>query len=777
MIRNYLITAYRNILRQKGYSLIIVIGLTIGIAIFGLILLYVNNEFRVDRFNKNFNRIYRMETENWAILGTAYGPEIASNFPEVTTFSRVSCWEGSSVTVKRADKMTKLEDMLYADSSVFKIFSFHMIEGDPDKALSAPFSVILTQSEARKLFGKEDPMGQILKVNNKHDYTVTGIIKDVPRFHLNVNAIAAFHTLKYTSSDSLFMEHHDQWNYYTFFLLKDKTDPKLLEKKINDFYAGKEFWYGQKPNFTLRPLKDIYFTQVKNDFPNPKSNKGMMILLMSIGIFILVIGCVNFINLTTARSSKRSQEIGVRKVMGASQRSLVLQFLGEAVMITLVSTELALVLIELLKPGFCNLIGKELSVETDTKIWYLVLAIPFPVIIGVLSGFYPAMYLNKFKPVSALRKEKTKGRGALFFKRALIVLQFTISIFLIIATLTVYKQLNYVRNKELGFNKENIITLTLNNELVANLETLKDRLLSNPVITNVSFSTQSFGDIGWQESLIIKGEGKQYTYLAADPEFLPTMELRIKEGRNFERSNPTDMGKVLLNEEAVRHFQLTSPVGAMIGEGPQKLEVLGVLKDFHFNSLHSPIAPLVIRWYHNYMENANIRINGSPRVAIEHIQKIWSGMSPNFIFEYRFMDESFDKLYKSEMKLGKIFMFMALLAILIASIGLLGLSSYLAEQRTKEIGVRKVMGASENSIIWDLTSEFTMWVLVSGFIAIPAAYIVMNNWLNQFAYHTAIDTSILIISWLVGILIAALTVSWQAYKAANKNPVEALRYE
>ena len=777
MIRNYFKTAFRNIVRQKIYSLIIVLGLTIGITVFGLILMYVNNEFHVDSFNKNIDRIYRLETEDWAILGTAYGPELAANLPEISEFTRISSFEGASVNIKRDEDLLKLEHMLYADSSFFKIFSFNMVAGDPQRALSTPFSVVLTESEAKRIFGNNDPMGKLLKINNKFDFTVTGIVKDVPRFHMKTNAIASFHSLRYMYNDSSFLEHYDQWNYYTFFLLKENTNPKLLENKIINYYTGRANWKDTKPFFQLRPLKEIYFTQVKNDMASQKSNKSMMYLLMAVGVFILVIACVNFINLTTARSAKRSQEIGIRKTMGASKANLMFQFLGEAILITLISTELALVLMELLKPEFCNLVGKDLTIETDTKIWFLVLAIPFPIIIGIISGFYPALYLNRFQPISAIKKLKTRGTGSLLLRRTLIVFQFTISIFLIIATLTVYKQLNYIKNKELGFTKDQVVLLGLNNDLLKNKETFRERLLSNPGITNVSFSTQTFGNITWQESVRVDADRKQFTFLGVDPEFTQTMGLTLKEGKLFNRLNPTDKGKVIINEETARFFQLKNPIGTDIGSDGRKLEVIGVLKDFNFNSLHKAVPPLVVMWNDNFVRFANIKISGSPMEAMHHIKKVWSELCPDFIFEYNFLDESFDNLYKSEMKLGKTFIFLALLAIIIASMGLLGLSSYLAEQRTKEIGVRKVLGASEGSIVWKLTSEFTTWVLISGLIAVPAAWIVMDKWLCQFAYHTYMDWSIFLCAWAIALVIAAVTVSWQSFKVALNNPSEALRYE
>ncbi|NJK94060.1 MAG: FtsX-like permease family protein [Bacteroidales bacterium] len=465
MLKNYLITAFRNIARQKGYSLIIILGLTTSIAIFGLILLYVTGEYQTDKFNKYYNHIYRLETEEWAILGTAYGPELASSFPEIEYFTRISAFEGNSVTIRKDDKLIKLEHMLYADSSITNIFTFDFIQGNPKTALSVPFSVVLTKSEAGKLFDTEDPMGKVLRIDNKFNFTVTGIIRDVPSFHLKTNAIASFPTLKDIYNNPEFLNNYGQWNYHTFFRLKPNVNPRQLEQKIINFYTGKANWKDSKPFFMLRPLKEIYFTHVKYNIANPGGDRTMLTLFLSIGIFIVIIACVNFINLTTARASGRSKEIGVRKVLGAGKASLVYQFLGEAILITFISTELALVLMELLRPIFGNLIAKDVSPGTGSSFWMLMLALPFPVLIGIIAGSYPAIYLNRFSPISTLKKEKTSGKGSLVFRRILITFQFTISIFLIVATLTVKKQLNYFRDKKLGFDKEHIITLKINGEL------------------------------------------------------------------------------------------------------------------------------------------------------------------------------------------------------------------------------------------------------------------------------------------------------------------------
>ncbi len=467
----------------------------------------------------------------------------------------------------------------------------------------------------------------------------------------------------------------------------------------------------------------------------------MLRLYMIIAIFILSIACVNFVNLTIALSANRSREIGVRKVMGARRANLVTQFLGESIIYALIATEFSLVLMDLLRPVFNNLVQRQLAMSSLSWLWILLLVLALPLIIGLVAGIYPAMYLTRFKPVIALKSEKTRGRGSLIFRQSLIVGQFAISIVLIIATLTVHKQLVFLQKADLGFSNDNIINVNLNSSLMKNPETLRGMLLGNTDIQMVSLSTQSMENVTWQEGLDVNNESKQYTYLGVDAEFIPLMGMTLLEGRNFMTDNRSDSGKVIINEEAIAYFGLKQPVtGQMLGTGERRFEILGVVKDFHFNSLRNPIGPLVMSLQSKWLSTANIRVN-SVRIpeAIAHIQKTWNVLSPDFLFNYWFLDKSYEKLYKDEERLGRLFLYLAILAIFIASLGLLGLSSFLAEQRIKEIGIRKATGDTTNGIILMFTREFVKWVFISGIVAIPLAWYTMNSWLNGFAYHVSMD--------------------------------------
>jgi len=437
MITNYFLTAFRNIIRHRTFSIIIVLGLTIGLAIFILIFQYVAHELSCDRFNQNFDSIYRLEYNDWALTGTAYAPEIAGQFPEVISSTRVSCWEGSGAMINIGDKRMKIPNLVYADSGFFNIFSFRFIKGNPGHAIDMPNSVVLTESTARSIFGDEDPMNKSFRVNNKEIFTVTGIIEDVNRFHLKVDALASFVSLAGFSDNPNFLNNHSSWNYYTYFNLKDKSDPVALAGKINSYYASLPRWNDSKPQFSLRPLKEIYFTHVKWDFPMTKANRSVLKLYMLIGIFILTIACINFINLTIARAANRSREIGVRKVMGARRKNLIVQFLGESVIYALIATELSLVLMNILQPVFNNLVERQLSFSAIQWWWIVFLVVLLPLLVGILAGIYPAIYLTHFRPVVTLKSEKTRGKSSLFFRYSLIVGQFTISIILIIVTFTI----------------------------------------------------------------------------------------------------------------------------------------------------------------------------------------------------------------------------------------------------------------------------------------------------------------------------------------------------
>jgi putative ABC transport system permease protein len=778
MFKSYLLTAIRNMLRHKSFSAIIIVGLTIGIAIFGLVFAYVQNELTYDRFNLHYSSIYRLESPDWALTGTAYAPELAMQFPEILSSARISCWEGNEVTVKAGEKMMTLNHVIYADSAVFNIFTFKFLKSSPQRCFESVQSIVLTESTARRIFGDEDPMNKTVRINNMLNFTVTGVIADVSRFHIPINGLANFLSLAKTNPDPSFLNHYDTWNYYTYLRLKDGSDFRQLESKINRFYSGRALWVDRAPDFFLRPLSEVYYTPVKNDMSSQKGSKAMLLIYLITAIFILCIACVNFINLSIAQSASRSREIGVRKSAGARRFDLIGQFTGEAILYAFLATELSLVLMELLRPFFNSLVQRDITLLSLNMGWIVFLVIILPLGIGVLAGLYPALHLSRFNAIMTMKSEKTRGRGSLGFRRMLIVLQFTISIMLIMGTFVVYKQLSLIRNANLGYNKENILQLTMNAELDKNIMPFRELLMRNPSVKGVSLSTQTIASIGWQEGIDVDGTNKPFTYLGVDTGYLSLMEIKILEGRGFQALSG-DSNKAILNEAAVSYFNLKSPVvGQYIGTGTYRIEILGVVKDFHFHSLRDPIGPLVIGLRKNWLSTVNIKISGENITStLRHIETVWDKICPEIVFNYRFLDDQYQQLYEGEMRLGKTFIFLAMLAIFIACIGLYGLSSLLAGQRIKEIGVRKVLGDTSNGIAWIFGREFTNWILISALIAIPVSWFVMNKWLHTFAYHVQIDAFILVASFVIAWVVALVTIYLQILKYAVKNPVEALRYE
>lgn len=779
MIQNYLLTALRNIMRYRYFSAIIIAGLTLGIAVFLLVFTYVRNELSFDRFNEHYQSIYRLEMPDWALTGTAYGPELSGEFPEIKSGARVSCWEGGNVTIRMGDRLINLSNLAYADSGFLDIFTLRFISGNPRNALNKPNSVILTETTARKLFGKEDAMNKTFMVNNKAVLTVTGVIEDVSRFHLKINAIAPFSVLKTFYDHPDFLNQYGSWNYYTYFRLAESAEPEILEGKINKFYNGRIFWEDNPPEFSLRPLREIYYTHVKNDFPLTKANKPMLRIYLLVAVFILIIACVNFINLAIAKATTRSKEIGVRKVTGAGRHNLIIQFLGETVIYAAVATIFALIVLEILRPVFNNLVQRDLSWLSFGWGWLIALVMILPLAIGVVAGLYPAYYLTRFNAVVTMKGVKTKGRESLLFRRMLIVLQFTITVMLIIGTFTVYKQLNYFRKAEVGYNKDNIIQLHMNASLNEHRDAFKQMLLSNPSIKGVSLSTQSLENVSWQESIEVEAESKSFTYLGTDTEFLPMMGIEMAEGRSFRSDMPSDSGKVVINEEAVSYFGLKQPViGKFIGTGGRRFEVLGVARDFHYHSLHSPIGPIIMGLRKDWLSTVSIRFeNRNVREVINHLETVWSKLSPDFLFEYRFLDESYQKLYSDEKRLGTTFIYLAFLAVFIACIGLLGLSAFITERRMKEIGIRKTMGDTTSGIVTKFSREFGTLVLISGLLAVPLSWLLMNKWLGTFAYHAKVDVFLMASACVIALLVALVTVYFQISRIANRNPVDALRYE
>jgi putative ABC transport system permease protein len=794
MFKNYLKFAIRNIVKHKGCSFINILGLSVGMACFLLIMLFVQHELSIDRHHENSERIYRIQGENGRQISTApaVGKWIAENIIEAEKVVRFKFRHDYLVKYRPNNDPTRertivVRDFGWSDPTVFDVFSFPPITGDPGTALDDPFALVLTESVAQRLFGSENPIGKTLEINNRFEYHVTAVIEDLKRTHLRFDVLAPFENLGKIIGQSE-LDSFESWNLATFVLLPTNQDTAVVAGKITDLFHDrlKELWNVDFV-FDLFPLEDIFFS-AGSSFRNHGS-RPLVFVFMAVAVFILLIACVNFLNLSTARASLRTKEVGIKKVVGSTRKSLIIQFLGESVLFSLISFVAAVGLVSLFLPEFNRLMQRSLSMDYFYNPLILLVFIAGAVLVGILAGIYPAFYLSAFQPVSVLKGERTKGIRSGIFRKVLISFQFTVSIILIIATLVVLKQIQYIRNKDLGFQKEHIVYMEIprNKDIRDNKQAFKNRLMQHPLIHNVTYSQGRPGIVYNWEGFEYKGERNGYAIFTVDPDYVDVYGLEILTGRNFSREMLTDPYRTcLLNETAVRQLGLEKPVGTILRHDdlggssfPVKdVEVIGVVRDFHYQALQYEIQPMMFGWNDPWLWMISVKI-AAERVpeTLAYIEKTWKEFSPGFPFDFHFIDELVDSQYKNEERLAKTIGYFAALGIFIACLGLFALASFLAEQRTKEIGVRKVLGASVGGILMLQSKEFAKWVVAGNVVAWPLAYYAMNKWLADFAYRTDIGVWPFITAAVLALSIALLTVGYQSIKAATANPVDSLRYE
>ena len=793
MTGNYLRVFYRLIKKHKGYSFINFAGLTLGIGVFMLITLFVQHEFSVDKHQKNLNRIYRVQGENMRQLSTApaVGKLISENIPEALKVVRFKFRHDYLVKYlpnndPSREKTTVIRNFGWADSTVFDVFTFSFITGDPKTALEDPFALILTESVAQRIFGNEEAIGQTLMVNNRHEYHVTAVMKDLERTHLRFDVLAPFENLGKIIGQSE-LDSFNSWNLATYVLLPETHDRVAVAGKITNLFHDtlKESWNVDFA-FELFPLKDLYFSAV---LYGHQGNKQMVYVFMAIAVFILLIACVNFLNLSTARASLRAKEVGIKKVVGSTRKRLVTQFLGESILFSLVSFVAAIGLAATFLQEFSNLTQRSLTMDYFWSPLVLIIFIGGVILVGILAGIYPAFYMSAFRPVAALKGGRAKGVRSGGFRKVLISFQFAISITLIFATSVVLKQLHYIKNKDLGFQKNHIVYMEIarNRSIRDNKEAFKNRLMQLPQIYNVTYSQGRPGLVYNWEGFEHKGERSSYAIFTVDPDYFDVYGLEIIAGRNFSREMSTDhLRTCLLNETAVRTLELKEPVGTILRHSDlggssfpvNDVEVIGVVKDFHYQTLRFPIQPQMFGWNDPWLWMISVKISAENVPAtIAHIEKTWQEFSPEFPFDFHFVDDLVENQYQNEERLAKTIGYFAGLGIFIACLGLFGLAAFMAEQRTKEIGVRKVLGASVGRILLLLSKEFSKWVIVANIVAWPLAYFAMNKWLADFAYRTDIGVWPFVLSATLALTIAMMTVSYQSIKAATANPIDSLRYE
>ena len=799
MLINYIKIALRNLKRHKGYTFINIAGLAIGMACCILIILYIYSELNYDRYHENADRIYRLGTNfdvgkahaKTAVSNHPICPTLSRDYPEVLNAARIRPYMQRTL-VEYKEKQFFEEKIFYADNSVFDVFSFPMIRGDHKSALVTAYSLVITEDVAKKYFADEDPIGKILRLNNDSDFTVTGIIKNVPpNSHFTFDMLCSFETLYQHNP-----EQRERWmgdfNNYTYLLLQENYDFRELEQKfppLIDKHIGRILKpLGGKVEFFLQPLTSIHLHSNLVGEISGNSDIAYIYIFAAIALFILLIACINFMNLSTARSAKRAKEVGIRKVLGSYRGQLIRQFLSESITYSFLAFFIALTLVQLALPLFRSLSGTTLNFQFAEISWLIPCLIGFVFLVGLVAGSYPAFFLSAFRPVRVLKGHSKAGTANSRFRSVLVVLQFAISIVLIAGTSVIMNQLHYMKERRLGFNKEHVVVLPImEGSIMQSIETIKKELKSHNGVVSVAASSNVPGHgTSRQNAFLPEGfelnESQMMGAISIDHNFIPTFDMEVVAGRNFSPGFVTDSSKsVLINDTAAQEFGWDDPVGKTIteltGNGITKT-VIGVVRDFHVESLHKKIEPLYIENEPSGFDYISIRIR--PRNisgTMDFLRKKWKEFDSTGTFDYVFLDESFDSQYRAEERLSTIFSYFTLFAIFIACLGLFGLASFTAEQRTKEIGIRKVLGASVYGIVILLSKEFAKWVLIANIIAWPVAYYAMNKWLQDFAYRINMGVWIFILAGVLTLIIALLTVSYQAVKAALSNPVEALRYE
>ncbi|MFC1726612.1 ABC transporter permease [candidate division KSB1 bacterium] len=788
MLRNYIKVAFRNIFRQKGYSLINITGLAVGIASCILILLWVQDELSYDRYHENADFLYRVVEEQHysggkvfpvAVTPAPLAPALKEEFPEIINSMRYS--RAPNLLVRYNDRIFYEPRVGMADPAIFEMFSFEFIKGDPKTALNSLYSVVITEDMVEKYFGSEDPIGKSFKIENRYDLLVTGVIKNVPgNSHLRYDMLVPFLILEATG------RRMDRWgnnSYFTYCQLAENAKMEDVNEKIGGLI--KKNMPQSVTTLYLQPLTKIH---LHSDFAADIGGHGeikYVYIFSLIAVFVLVIACINFMNLATARSGKRAREVGMRKVAGATRFDIIKQFLGESITLTLISLIVALGIVFLLLPSFNTLSGKEISMNIlgSSNIFAGLLAITL--FTGLIAGSYPAFFLSSFRPVRIVRGALKSGTKSINMRRVLVVLQFSLSIFLIIGTVIIHNQLNFIKNKEIGFDRERVVYMRFASQSSNYYENFKTELSRNSNIIGVSAANQlptyimnSTSGYGWEgknpdDVILIHNTAVNYDYFK-------TLKMEFIEGRAFSKEFPTDENEgYIVNEEMTKLLGEGSAVGKILqrGDGPGK--VIGVVKNFHFKSMSTQIEPMAIHFLKpGDFDLALIRIAGTDiSENLKFIEETWNKVAPNYPFEYSFLDESFNRLYRGEQRMGTLSNFFSILAILIACLGLFGLASFMAEQRTREIGIRKVLGASISNIVLLLSREFILLVAVSNIIAWPVSYYFLNKWLQNYVYHAELGVMVFLVSAFTAILIALITVSFQAFKAASSDPVKSIRIE
>ncbi len=810
MIKNYLKIAFRSLWKNKGFTFINIAGLAIGLACFILITLYVVDEMSYDKYNVNADNIYRVDADikfggnqlSLCVTSDPMGAVLKKDYPQVLEYTRIYGSEGDKL-VKKGNEYIDEDKIVYVDSTFFNVFTLPAVSGDTKTALNEPNTVVITQSIAKKYFADADATGKTLEID-KVPFKVTAVIKDIPHnSHFHFDFMMSMKNVEYDFGNFL------SNNFYTYILLQKGTDYEAFDKNftqvidkyilpqakqvvqmksMDDFKKG-----GNKLDYFLTPLTDIHLKSSR--FPELEANGNLQTVYIFgvIALFILIIACINFINLSTARSASRAKEVGIRKVLGTERNDLILQFLTESTLMAVISLIIAIAIAYFILPLFNDVAVKSLTISNIFSPGILPLLIALPFIVGILAGSYPAFVLSNFKPVSVLKGKINAGFKKSYLRSSLVVVQFFFSIALIIGTVVIYKQLNFIQTTNLGFNKDQVLIINGAGALGNNDKAFKNDVLNFTGVSSATISgylpvSSSRSDNSYSKDAVADASNMlSMQSWNVDYDYINTLGMQIVQGRNFSKEFGSDSTAFIINETAAKVLGYDDPIGKKIytnyQDGPndkrtlKSYTIIGVVKDFHFESLKQNIFPLGLRLGHNN-SLISFKVNtANAQPLVNQIESKWKTMAPGMPFSYRFMNDAFDNMYRGEQRIGKVAITFSVLAILIACLGLFGLITYMSEQRTKEIGVRKVLGASVTNVVILLSKDFLKLVVIAAITAFPVSWWLMHTWLQDFAYRIDISWWIFAVAGLITLFIALITVSFQAIKAAIANPVKSLRTE
>jgi putative ABC transport system permease protein len=809
MIRNYFKIAFRNLKKYKFISFINLFGLAIGLTCCLLILAFILNEVSYDKYNRNAGRIYRVTRSfnnqegavslNLSTIAPAFGPYFKNDFPDIERITRL--YPNGLTPFRYKDKLFNENNVFFADDQLFNVFTIQTVKGNPANALSEPYSAMLTEEMAAKYFGHEDPMNKIIRANNQFDVKVTGVYKAFPpNAHMHPDVLLSFSTLNDTAvygAENL----RTSWgnnSFFTFLLLPENYPVENMIARFPGFvdkHMDRNIYNGMAPSkFTklgLQKLTDIHLRS-KTDFEaEPNGDIARVYIFSIIAFFILIIACINYMNLSTARSALRAREIGIRKVIGARKKELIFQFLSESVLICWVAIVIAVLLTLLALPWLNEIAGQQISYLILLRWKVLLPLIMAPFVIGIISGIYPALFMSSFQPVKTLKGFFKVGGNSISFRKVLVVTQFAISIVLIITTAIVFQQLHYMQNKSLGYNKDHLVILPYSNDVGKQYDAFRAAVLKNPSFKDMGRSSRipTGRLLDAQNASTMSGDSlrpvnSDIKMVNVDYDFIPVYGISLLAGRNFSRSFSTDTAGFIINEASVKMIGWKNPqdaVGKVFKYGSQPGRIIGVMKDFNFESMHQKIVPLVLIMVppaQNFYNNISLKVSGENiPAALGYLEKTWRTILPETPYQFTFLDENFEKLYQAEQKQGTLFIVFAGIAICIACLGLFGLSAFEITQRVKEIGVRKVLGANVSGIVALLSKDFLKLVLIAAALAFPVAWFAMNAWLKDFAYRIPISAWVFLLSAILASCVALITVGTQAFKAASANPVRSLRSE